>query len=403
LLHFSFLNSNDMTIRKTASITSQRALIVGALAASLTGCGMIGSVIGNDKVDYKSAKKASTLDVPPDLTQLQKDNRYSLPDSNNGIATASGYNASKGQGATAATIPGQPPAGTVVATSLNDIKVERDGNQRWLVIKQTPEQLWPQLKTFWEDSGFTLSQESPTAGIMETEWNENRAKIPMDFIRNTIGKVFDSVYSSGERDKFRTRIERRADGASEIYISHRGAQEVASGAQKETTTWMPRPNDPGLEAEFLARMMNKLGNGSATDTSVAKGAVDSAIVQPQHASLVGAGADRAVQVDEGFDRAWRRVGLALDRAGFTVEDRDRTQGIYFVRYINDATETKGFFSKLFSWGSDSEADKEAQRYRISVKAGAGNSSLVTVQSNAGKAEASPVGDKILTLLHEQLK
>jgi outer membrane protein assembly factor BamC len=406
LLHFSFLNSNDMTIRKTASISSQRALMVGALAASLTGCGMIGSVIGNDKVDYKSAKKASTLDVPPDLTQLQKDNRYSLPDSSNGVATASGYNASKGIGAAgpaAVVIPGQPAAGTVVATSLKDITVERDGNQRWLVIKQTPEQLWPQLKTFWEDSGFTLSQELPTAGIMETEWNENRAKIPMDFIRNTIGKVFDSVYSSGERDKFRTRIERRADGASEIYISHRGAQEVASGAQKETTTWMPRPNDPGLEAEFLARMMNKLGNGEPTDTAVAKTAVDSAIVQPQHASLVGTGAERAVQVDEGFDRAWRRVGLALDRAGFTVEDRDRTQGIYFVRYIDDVTETKGFFSKLFSWGSASEADKEAQRYRISVKAGAGNSSTVTVLGNTGKAEAGPVGDKILNLLHEQLK
>ncbi|MFS2004089.1 outer membrane protein assembly factor BamC [Duganella sp. CT11-25] len=394
-----------MTIRKTASISSQRALIVGALAASLTGCGMLGSVIGNDKVDYKSAKKASTLDVPPDLTQLQKDNRYSLPDSNNGVATASGYNASKGAagGPAAAVIPGQPAAGTVVPTSLNDIKVERDGNQRWLVIKQTPEQLWPQLKQFWEDSGFTMAQELPTAGIMETEWNENRAKIPQDFIRNTIGKVFDSVYSSGERDKFRTRIERRADGASEIYISHRGAQEVATGSQKETTSWMPRPNDPGLEAEFLARLMNKLGNGGPTDTAVAKTAVDSAIVQPQHASLVGAGAERAVQVDEGFDRAWRRVGLALDRAGFTVEDRDRTQGIYFVRYIDDVTETKGFFSKLFSWGSASEADKEAQRYRISVKAGAGNSSTVTVLSNAGKVESSPVGDKILTLLHEQLK
>jgi outer membrane protein assembly factor BamC len=392
-----------MTIRKTASISSQRALVLGALMASLTGCGMIGSVIGNDKVDYKSAKKASTLDVPPDLTQLQKDNRYSLPDSNNGIATASGYNASKGGGVAQgpAMVPGQPAAGTVVATNLNDIKVERDGNQRWLVIKQTPEQLWPQLKQFWEDSGFTIAQELPTAGIMETEWNENRAKIPQDFIRNTIGKVFDSVYSSGERDKFRTRIERRADGASEIYISHRGVQEVATGAQKETVTWMPRPNDPGLEAEFLARMMNKLGNGA--EVAQAKTAVESAIVQPQHASLVGSGADRAVQVDEGFDRAWRRVGLALDRAGFTVEDRDRTQGMYFVRYVDDSGETKGFFSKLFSWGSSSEADKEAQRYRISVKAGAGNSSTVTVLSNAGKAETSPVADKILTLLHEQLK
>jgi outer membrane protein assembly factor BamC len=391
-----------MTIRKTASISSQRALVVGALMASLTGCGMIGSVVGNDKVDYKSAKKASTLDVPPDLTQLQKDNRYSLPDSNNGVATASGYNASKGIATgPAAIMPGTPAAGTVAPTTLSDIKVERDGNQRWLVIKQTPEQLWPQLKQFWEDSGFVLAKDNPTAGTMETEWNENRAKIPQDFIRNTIGKVFDSVYSSGERDKFRTRIERRADGASEIYISHRGAQEVVTGAQKESTTWTPRPNDPGLEAEFLARLMTKLGNGA--EVAQAKTAVDSAIVQPQHASLVGSGAERAVQVDEGFDRAWRRVGLALDRAGFTVEDRDRTQGTYFVRYVDDVTETKGFFSKLFSWGSSSEADKEAQRYRISVKAGAGNSSTVTVLSNTGKQEATPVSDKILTLLHEQLK
>jgi outer membrane protein assembly factor BamC len=378
-----------------------------ATVTGLSGCGMLSSVIGNDKVDYKSAKKASTLDVPPDLTQLQKDNRYSLPDSNNGVATASGYNASKaaqsgalGQGAIV--VPGQPAAGTVAPTALSDIKVERDGNQRWLLIKQTPEQLWPQLKQFWEDSGFTLSQELPAAGIMETEWNENRAKIPQDFIRNTIGKVFDSVYSSGERDKFRTRIERRPDGSSEIYISHRGVQEVSVGAEKESTKWMARPNDPGLEAEFLARLLNKLGNGDE-QLAQAKGAVDSAIVQPQHASLVGAGADRAVQVDEGFDRAWRRVGLALDRAGFTVEDRDRTQGIYFVRYINDSAESKGFFSKLFSWGSSDEADKEAQRYRISVKAAEGNTSVVKVLTNAGAAETGPVGEKIITLLHEQLK
>jgi outer membrane protein assembly factor BamC len=385
-----------MTIRKTASISSQRALIVGALMASLTGCGMIGSVVGNDKVDYKSAKKASTLDVPPDLTQLQKDNRYSLPDSSNGIATASGYNAQKGTGPVASV-----QAGTAVApAAMNDIRVERAGNQRWLVVKQTPEQLWPQLKQFWEDAGFTLALDMPTAGIMETEWNENRAKIPQDFIRNTVGKVFDSLYSSGERDKFRTRLERGADGNTEIYISHRGAQEVVTGAQKETTMWTARPNDPGLEAQFLARLMTKLGS---TEDAQAKTAVATAIVQPQHATLVGAGADRAVSVDEGFDRAWRRVGLALDRAGFTVEDRDRTQGTYFVRYVNqDAGETKGFFSKLFSWG-ESESDKEAQRYRIAVKAGAGSDSLVTVLNNTGKPETGPVAEKILTLLHEQLK
>ncbi|WP_317204477.1 outer membrane protein assembly factor BamC [Janthinobacterium sp.] len=388
-----------MTIRKNTppahTAIAQRGLVIGAVLVSLTGCGMISSVVGNDKVDYKSVKKASTLDVPPDLTQLQKDNRYSLPDAKNGIATASGYNAQKGAAPLAA-------AGTsgVLATGGAAVRVERAGNQRWLVVKQTPEALWPQLKTFWEDSGFTLALEQPAAGIMETEWNENRAKIPQDIVRSTIGKVFDSLYSTGERDKYRTRIERLADGSSEIFISHRGAEEVLTGTQKDGTIWTARPNDPGMEALFLARLMTRLGSG---DDASAKTAVDTAIVQPLHAKLIGSGVSRSVEVDEGFDRAWRRVGLALDRVGFTVEDRDRTQGTYFVRYLDpDVAKADGFLSKLFSWGS-SEKDKEAQRYRVSVKAGSGAVSQVSVLNKDGAAEVSATAEKILVLLNEQLK
>jgi len=237
-----------------------------------------------------------------------------------------------------------------------------------------------------------------------TEWNENRAKIPQDIIRSTIGKAFDGLYSSGEKDKYRTRVERLADGSTEIYISHRGVEEVVTGRDKETTTWTARPNDPGLEAQFLAKLMTRLG--AASDDAQAKTAVDAAIVQPQHAKLVGQAATpaRAIEVDEGFDRAWRRVGLALDRVGFTVEDRDRTQGTYFVRYVDpDVVKKDGFFSKLFSWGSSSDKDKEAQRYRVLVKAGNGSTSLVSILSNEGQADVSPVAEKILGLLNEQLK
>ena len=45
-------------------------------------------------------------------------------------------------------------------------------------------------------------------------------------------------------------------------------------------------------------------------------------------------------LDEPFDRAWRRVGLALDRVGFTVEDRDRAKGLYYVRYVDPKTDGK---------------------------------------------------------------
>jgi len=385
-----------MTIRKIVSQTPQRGLVVGALMLSLTGCGMVQSVVGETKVDYKSAKKASTLDVPPDLTQLSKDNRYSLPSNDRGVATASGYQATRGSTPGAAAVS----SNEVASTGNSAVRVERSGNQRWLVVQQTPEALWPQLKTFWEESGFTLAVDDATAGVMETEWNENRAKIPQDFIRSTIGKVFDGLYSSGERDKYRTRLERNPAGGTEIYISHRGTKEVVTGAQNESTMWTNRNSDPNLEAIFLAKLMTKLG-GTADETT-ARTSVDNAAVQAQHATLVGEGADAYIKTDEGFERTWRRVGLALDRAGFTVEDRDRVQGVYFVRFVNDATDTRGWFSKLFSFGA-SDKEKEAQRYRISVRSDSVNTTQVSVWNNQNKPEASPVGQKILTLLQEQLK
>ena len=285
------------------------------------------------------------------------------------------------------------------------VKVERNGNQRWLVVKQTPEQLWPQLKQFWSDAGFTVETESAVTGVMETNWAENRSKIPQDIIRSTIGKVFESAYSTGERDKYRTRLERAADDSTEIYISHRGAEEVLSGAQKEVTQWTVRPNDPGLEAQFLAKLVARLTG--APDVKAATPMVANAPVQQAHAKLVAGagGAASHVEVDESFDRAWRRVGLALDRVGFTVEDRDRVNGVYFVRYVDpDAAGSTGFLKKLFTFGAAADKEKEAQRFRISVKADAtGNASQVTVQTNDGKTEATGAGVKILKLLGDELK
>jgi outer membrane protein assembly factor BamC len=380
---------------------AQRGLIYMLALAGLAGCGSIKSSFGNlfepDKIDYKSAGKAPSLEVPPDLTQLQRENRYALPDANRGTATASGYNLQQSAGPAAT-------SNTVLPKVAGDIRVERSGNQRWLVVNQSPEALWPQIKDFWQDSGFLISIESPQAGVMETDWAENRAKIPQDFIRNTLGRALDSLYSTGERDKFRTRIERGPDGASEVYISHRGVQEELAGTDKERTVWTPRPSDPELEAEFLARLMARLG----VEETRAKVSVMNAAVPQGRSQLIKDDNSAYVQVDESFDRAWRRVGLALDRVGFTVEDRDRAQGLYFVRYVDQAQEAqnksaeKGFLSRLFSFGSSDEKNKSAQRYRISVK-GAGERTQVAVLNNDGAQESSRVGERILAMLNEQLK
>ena len=391
-----------MTIRKNISSTqfslTQRGVVIALALAGLAGCSSISSVLEPDRIDYKSAGKvtAPKLDIPPDLTQLQRENRYAIPESNAGTATASGYNLEQG-------VRPSQAAAAIAPSAIPDMHIERDGSQRWLVVNASPESLWPKVKDFWQDSGFLINIENSETGVMETDWAENRAKIPQDFVRNTLGKVFDSLYSTGERDKFRTRLERGPNGTTEIYISQRGAEEVLSGAQKESSIWTARPSDPQLEAEFLSRLMIRLGS----DEVKAKAAVANAPSLQARSKLVKNAGGDYVQVDEGFDRAWRRVGLALDRVGFTVEDRDRTQGTYFVRYVDQDADAKdkksdqGFLAKLFS-SSDSDKAKNAASYRILVK-GTDAGSQVAVLNKDGKPELSKTSDKILALLNEQLK
>ena len=365
---------------------------------ALAGCTSVGNLLEGDKVSYKSAGKAPTLEVPPDLTQLQRDNRFAIPEANRGTATASGYSLEQGARPANSSLPA-----VVAPNKVQDMRIERAGGQRWLVVKQSPEVLWPEIKDFWQESGFLINVDTPAAGVMETDWAENRAKIPQDFIRSTLGKVIDSLYSTGERDKFRTRLERGSDGSTEIYLSHRGAQEVLVGTEKDSSIWTPRPSDPELEAEFLSRLMVRLG---ADNTRAKTLVATAAAAQPARARISKTAAGSSLQLDEGFERSWRRVGLALDRVGFTVEDRDRTQGVYFVRYVDQASDAKnkddgkGFFSRMFSSSEDKK--KSAQRYRVVVKA-TGEISQVTVQTGDGKPDQSSTADRILSLLSEQLK
>jgi outer membrane protein assembly factor BamC len=232
---------------------------------------------------------------------------------------------------------------------------------------------------------------------METDWAENRAKIPADFVRSTIGKLFDGLYSTPERDKFRTRLERNAQGETEIFISHRGVMEIYTTEAKDQTIWQSRPADPELEAEFLRRLMVKLGVGADN----ARTMLATSSTTKQLATVVSEKGRSAVRIEEGFDRAWRRVGLALDRTGFTVEDRDRKKGIYFVRYVaspNSANDA-GFFTKLFS--SSSKAG-DAQKYQILVVS-QGDVSTVTVQNEQGVGESTETANRILKIIADDVK
>lgn len=371
---------------------------MAAVLVVIAGCGST-SLLEGKKIDYKSAGKLPPLEIPPDLTSPSADNRFAVPDvSPQGSATFSVYNKERA---------GQPQAAMATSNLLpaqDKVRVERAGTQRWLVVNATPEQVWPVVKEFWQENGFLIKLEVPESGVMETDWAENRAKIPQDAIRSVLSKVVDGLYSTAERDKFRTRLERGAEqGTAEIYISHRGMYEVIEGGDGgNRTVWQPRPADPELEADMLRRLMVRFGVEEVRSQSLmtADGKAERARVTR---TQEGAG---SLTLNDTFDRAWRRVGLALDRVGFTVEDRDRSSGLYYVRYvdpeIDGKKEEKGFISKLAFWKGDGKNKDKLEQYRIQVVAASGGSE-VNILNKDGSVEKSETASRILNLLLEQLK
>lgn len=377
---------------------TSRTLTLAVIAAiGLAGCG---SLPESKKIDYKSAGRAPSLEIPPDLTTPTADERYQVPAkaARGGSATFSNFAQDRGAAPSAQQ--------SAVLPAIDKVRIERSGSQRWLVVQAKPDQLWGTVKEFWQDVGFLINRELPDAGVMETDWAEDRAKIANDGIRSVLGKVLDSLYSTGERDKFRTRFEPGSEpGTTEIYISHRGMEEVYTSNAKDETRWQPRQANPELEAEMLRRLMVRLG----TEEKRAEAMVQQAKMQQDRARLnwtseVGGN----LEVAERFDRAWRRVGLALDRVGFTVEDRDRSKGIYYVRYVDPEAEAlkkdPGLLSKLAFWrgGEDKKTEQNKGQYRIYVR-DAGEKAVVQVLSPEGGADKSDTGRRILGLLHEQLK
>ncbi|MGE5320078.1 MAG: outer membrane protein assembly factor BamC [Hyphomicrobiaceae bacterium] len=357
------------------------------VAVALSGCG----IVETKKIDYKSAGKLPTLEVPPDLVAPTADNRYAIPDAQgSGTATLSAYSEER---------KAEPSSEQTLLPTEAKARIERAGSQRWLVVQATPQQVWPVLKDFWQENGFIINEESPETGIMETDWAENRAKIPQDVIRRTLGKVLDGLYSTPERDKFRTRIETGKDG-TEIYISHRGMKEVYTTEGQDRTVWEPRQPDPELEAEMLRRLMLRFGvEKSRADAMLAKQQ------QPEQAHIIEEAGAPVLEMDEGFDRAWRRVGLALDRVGFAVEDRDRSKGVYFVRYIdpeidNGSKRDEGVFAKFAFWRS--KKNQTSPQLQIVVSE-AGEKTRVSVTGTGGKPAEADTQNRIIKLLHNELK
>lgn len=376
--------------------SSLRAVLGGACVLGLlTACA---SKSDRPAIDYRTsgAESASArLEVPPDLVAPARDERFLLSELNRKQASAAPT-------APAAAVAATTPVPAADVSLPEGVRIERVGAQRWLVVPaNNTDALWPKLADFWKSLGFIVVEDNPLVGVMETDWAENRAKLRQDPIQNALGKVLGSFVSTGERDKFRLRVERTAQpGKLEVYISHRRMEEVAkSTVFADGTIWVPRPADMQLEGEMLQRLMVHLG--------VAEAAAEQAVAQsrtaaPELASLTEQGGQQSLLVQQPLDRAWRQVGLALDRIGVVVEDRDRARNLYSVRHLAaEEAKKEGFWSRLAFWRS--KPVPGTSQYQVKVLAQGEQQSVITLLDKDGGAAPAEAARQILGLLHEQLK
>ena len=390
-------------------MNSTRISLALAIAVAVSGCSWF-----NTKDDYRGAasRRAQPLEVPPELSRPQAEDRYAIPDPKS-QTTYSQYT----QRGNAPAVPGAPDAKTVLP-KIEGARLERQGDQRWLVVKGDPAAVWPVAREFWTENGYQLVKEEANAGILETEWYEDKSKIPQDLMRRTVGKVAPNLWSTPRRDKYRTRLEKGSEyGTTEIFISNRNVEEIFADANQDRTVWQSRPADKDAEAEMLQKLLVKIGTAQAVAQAEAQAKQQGTQVASTRPTAASAAAERnavlqgnQLTVNDSFDRAWRRVGLALDRVGFTVEDRDRTKGLFYVRYVDPEKDSsapknrgdEGFFDKLKFWKSDTPKDKLPQ-YRVHVADAGSSMSQVVVQNSQGQPDQSNTSKRILSLLYDQLK
>ncbi len=367
----------------------------------LSACGSfnLDKVLPDKQVEYKREVIADKhLEVPPDLTSSRIDNR--IPGlEGGGSASYADYTRAREGGGGAGIARGPRK----VLPEHPDVQVMRDGQDRWLVVKGAPDEVWDRIVAFWQENGILLDEMDPEAGVMQTTWLENRADVPNDPITDFIRSVFEGAYGASTRDRFRVRVEPgERPGTTEVYLTHFGMeQDFATGTTNEEDQifWKVRPRDPGLEAIMLRKLMVYMGYTEDEAKTRLAAARDRQGVR----SRMDKGDGRlALVVEAPFSRAWRMVGLALDRVGFVVEDRNRSAGTYYVRYRDPtAGSEQGWLSKLAFWRSDEPADEETL-YRVRVDA-EGERSRVTVHDEEGRPLTDATAERILTMIQEQFR
>lgn len=343
-------------------------LLMTAVAA-LSGCGFF----GGDEAPRSGSAEA--LKLPPDLELERSERALTVPGEGDTTATASG--------------------GSELLPESQNFRVKRAGTDRWLQIAAPPEEVWGWLPRFLEDRGAGIASKRPGAGILETEWIYTRKPLTRGPFAPQVGSRADATAA----DRYLLRVEPGPrSGTTEVFVAHRRA------ARQGSDSWRLLPRDPFLEAEVLRGLAVFMG--AEIEKSVER--VAKAERADTGAELVRTDAGEArLRVPGDFFTSWRRVGLALDRAAFTVVERNRNERYVDVRFdTEEATGTEdeaGFFDSLAFWRSEGIPETIRRLRLVFRESQDGRTTQVALESPEGDAVSPARREEILSVLAEEIR
>ncbi|HEB85743.1 MAG TPA: outer membrane protein assembly factor BamC [Gammaproteobacteria bacterium] len=323
------------------------------------------------------------LEVPPGLVLPRGDESLKIPS----IAAEQTSIASYEKKGTVKNRDGS--SGTATA----GVRMRRDGAVRWLEFDAPADKVWSKLESFFKSLGFKIVHEDKKLGMMETDWQENRVKLPSDWF----SVIFNSFSSAGLKDRYIARLEQDGDKTL-LFITHQGLREKHiedDTSDADDTYWEYRKSDPGLEREMLMRFLIFQGIKKNTAKAI------TTKKEISHAKLVEEKGNLYLNVTETFPRTWRRVGLAMDRMGIHVDDRNRSAGVYYFSLNKDFRnqEDKNWFEGIF--GNDVVGDNNAFILKLDTEDDVVQISMR--RRGGGQILNSKLSRLILTKLQKYLK
>ena len=295
------------------------------------------------KDEFLKEKVEQDIQLPSDLALISKENHYPVDEISETLENQD-----------------VPKPRQIFSTSGDSsVQLRRLGELMWVYVETLPSTSWPISKSYWDTSSYKVINADPATG-----------EIAINFDEST---------------KLKMKIEHGIKEAStEIFLVQvdKTSNEILS--------------NPELIQTELSNLVNYFADsvGQFSGTSLAAQNLN----EMKKAKIFVDNGQTVIELDLNFDRAWSSVTKAIDSASIIANDKDRSNGIFYVSY--ESEEEEGFFSFLNFGRSKSRNATvfgDAQfEVKISEK---NNKTYVRAYSKDGKIEEA---EELISKINESL-